>query len=836
MLPPLLLDFSLPFQDPVLVVALVMLIILVAPLLLQRLRVPGMIGLILAGVAVGPHAANLLDRDPTMILLGTVGLLYLMFLAGLEINLHLFARHRSQSLVLGLLTFALPQAAGTLVAAYGLGFGWPSAILLGSVLASHTLVAYPIASRLGLARTNYATAAVGATIITDVAALLVLAVIAASTRGVLDAAFWTRLAASLAVFAFLVFWGLPRLGRWFFRSVHGGDAAFVFVLASVFLAAFLAEAAGVEAIIGAFFAGLALNRLVPESGPLMNRIAFVGHSLFIPFFLISVGMLVDLRALASEPGAWLVAGAMLATVTATKWLAAQSTRLLFGYGRDEAGVVFGLTVPQAAATLAAVLIGFEVGLFGTDVLNGAILMILVTCLAGPYATERHGRRLALRAEREPAAPAEAPPRILVPLANPTTAEALMDLAFFLRAPASQEPVLPLTVAQDGPGVAEGVAAGERLLSHAVIHAAAADVPVVPLTRVDESVSRGIVRAIRERRISTVVIGWNGQPSAQQRIFGGILDQLLEETEQLMLVCRIDHALSPTQRVLFVLPPLAEREPGFEEAARAVRMLAGQLGARLLVVAEEEHLAHVRPRLARLRPEVPTAYLGLGAWRELMPRLEAEVGEGDLLVLAGAREGTLAWRPALNRLPRVLSQRFGQANFITIYPSEAALREALPGRPLLARNASPAALTPDHVVTGLGPVPLEAALEALLARPLEGRPEERADLVARLRENAAFYSPEIRPGVALLHAPTARLERPMLLVGTSAEGLRARGASGPLHVLVVLLNPAEHEPAEHLRTLARLARLVRSSETLGQLREAASAAEVHRALATAPEPA
>ena len=832
---PLLVEFSLPFRDPVLIVALVLLIILVAPLLFRRFRIPGLVGLIIAGVVVGPNAANLLDRDPTIILLGTVGLLYLMFLAGLEINLNLFARHRNRSLIFGALTFVLPQGLGTLMAYSLLGFGWPTAILLGSVFASHTLLAYPIASRLGLARTVYSTTAVGATIITDVAALLVLAVIAASTEGALDAAFWTRLVTSLAVFGFLVFWGLPRVGRWFFRAVRGeGDVEFVFVLAAMLMAAFLAEVAGVEAIIGAFLAGLALNRLVPEHGPLMNRIVFVGNSLFIPFFLLSVGMLVDLRVLVAGPEAWIVAGAMLVTVTATKWLAAQSTRLFFRYTADEAGFVFGLTLPQAAATLAAALIGFEIGLFSTAVLNGTIVMILVTCILGPYAAEHFGRRLALRAEMEPVDPGEAPQRILVPLANPATAEALMDLAFFLRDPRLDEPVSPLTVARDADTEA-GVAASERLLSHAVLHAAAADTPVLPMTRVDEVVDRGIIRAIRERRISTVVIGWNGQPSAQQRIFGSILDQLLERTEQMVFVCRIDHPLNTTQRVVLAVPPFAEREVGFDEALRAVRLLANQIGAVLHVVVEEQHAAAVEARVTQSRPEVPTTFAAHASWRGLLPALEETVGAGDLLLLLAAREGTLSWRPALNRLPRVLSGRFQGANFITLYPSEIGPRTDEPGRTVLERSIERGALTPAHTAFGLGGVSVEEAVDLLLT-PAFGDERARAAVTERVLSNMAMYSAEIRPGVLLLHAHMPQVERQLLFIGTSPAGLHAAGVSAPVHLIVLLLDPAERDAAQHVHALASVARLVRSDETVERIRTATSPAELQQVLATAPEPA
>src|SRR5690606_8058179 len=223
------------------------------------------------------------------------------------------------------------------------------------------------------------------------------------------------------------------------------------------------------------------------------------------------------------------------------------------------------------------------------------------------------------------------------LANPATAEALMDIAFFLRDPKLDEPVSPLTVTRDADA---GVAASERLLSHAVLHAAAADTPVLPMTRVDEHVDRGIIRAIRERRISTVVIGWNGQPSAQQRIFGSILDQLLERTEQMVFVCRIDHPLNTTQRVVLAVAPFAEREAGFDDAVRAVRLLANQTGAVLHVVSEEQHAADVEARVTRIKPEVPTTFAAHTSVRGLLPALEETVGAGDLLLLLAAREGSL----------------------------------------------------------------------------------------------------------------------------------------------------------------------------------------------------
>lgn len=367
-------DF-LKIEDPVLIFAVVMLIMLVAPLLVSRFKVPGMIGLILAGLVVGPNMLGILARDGTFELLGTVGLLYLMFLAGLEINLNEFIRRRKQSLVFGALTFLVPQVFGAVGAYFLFGFSWKSAILLASMFASHTLLSFPIISKLGISKNRAVTTTIGGTILTDIAALLVLAVIAESVVYEISMLFWIRQGVLLALLVFVALWVLPRIGFHFFRLVTpDGATEFVFVMAAVFLMSFGAHLAHVEPIIGAFLVGIALSRLVPENSPLMSRLQFVGQTLFIPFFLISVGMLVDLRVFFAGVDAWMVALYMSAAVILTKWLAAISSARLLGFTRDEGMLVFGISVNQAAATLAAVLVGYRLDIFDSSVLNGTILM------------------------------------------------------------------------------------------------------------------------------------------------------------------------------------------------------------------------------------------------------------------------------------------------------------------------------------------------------------------------------------------------------------------------------------------------------------------------------
>jgi len=387
---------QLPFEDPILIFTLVLLIIFLTPILFKRFKIPGILGLLLAGVIVGPNGFNLLMRDASIVLFGTVGLLYIMFLAGLEIDLAQFKKRKYRSLVFGLLTFIVPLATGILVAYYLLNFSLISSILLASMFASHTLLSYPIVSKLGITKTEAATITFGGTLITNVLALLILSVIVAMESGSLDAAFWIKLSVLNILFGVLIFLGVPKLSTWFFRNFEGeGITHYLFVLAVVFGSSFLARLFMLEPIIGAFFAGLALNRLIPGTSALMNRIEFIGNAFFIPFFLIGTGMLIDLKVFLTSPEAIVVGVTMVIVATFGKWFPAYLVQKIYRYLPEDRNLIFGLSNAQAASTLAAVVIGFNIGLFNENILNGTILMILVTCFVSMVVTERAGRKVAI---------------------------------------------------------------------------------------------------------------------------------------------------------------------------------------------------------------------------------------------------------------------------------------------------------------------------------------------------------------------------------------------------------------------------------------------------------
>jgi len=672
--------FSLPIEDPVLIFSLVLFIILLAPMIMRRLRIPGLIGLIVAGIIVGPNGLNLLLRDASIVLFGTVGLLYIMFLAGLEINLNDFQKSRNRSLVFGAFTFLIPQITGTLASYYVLGFGWTSSILLGSMFASHTLLAYPIASRLGITGNEAVTVTVGGTIITDTLALLVLAVIAGSTTGDLNAAFWLQLGISLAIFLAIVLFLVPKISGWFFRNWQGdGGSQYIFILVMVFTSAFLAELAGIEAIIGAFMAGLALNRLVPHTSPLMNRIEFVGNTLFIPFFLISVGMLVDLRVLFQGVQALQVAVVMIVVATGCKYAAAWATQKVFGYSRDERQVMFGLSNAQAAATLAAVLIGYNLGLLNDNVLNGTILMILVTCFISSFAVDSAGRRLAITESARRPDLSEVPERILVPIAHPATIELLLDMAIMIKNPQSSEPIFPLMVVRDDANAREQVATNLIILDKAIIHASATETAVQVVSRVDMNIASGIARAITELMITEVVIGWNGQISARQRVLGGVLDHLITLSRQMVLVCKLVHPLNITRKIFVLVPEYAERETGFIRWVRMVKNLSRQIGAGIEFWGAPATLEHIAAVLNSSKPAVDAVYRHFEDWDNCLSIMQ-EMTQEDLLLVISARHSTLSHDSYHDVMPQKLAKEHQSASFVIIYPEQNAIHPATGKRP------------------------------------------------------------------------------------------------------------------------------------------------------------
>lgn len=661
-------DFlHLPIEDPVLTFGLIMSVILIAPMVVNKIKLPGIIGIIVAGVVIGPNALNLLARGELITLLGTAGLLYIMFMAGLEINMNQFLRHKNRSLIFGTLTFMIPQVTGTIIFLW-LGFDWLAAVLIASMFASHTLVAYPIIQRLGLSRNEAVTTTVGGTILTDTVALLVLAVVARLSEGDMDASFWITLGISFPVYIAAVFYIIPRLGKWFFSRVESkGSTEFVFLIAVVFLVAWLAKVIGTEPIIGAFMAGLAFNRLIPSRSPIMNRIEFFGNSFLVPFFLLYIGMLVDLEVLFSSVEAWIVMAAMIFTNTVTKYISSMLTRRIFNFTKAEGLVIFGLSTTEAAATLAAALVGVEVGVIGDEVLNGVILLILVTCIIGPWFVQQFGAKVAREKDVTPQPYAQRANRILVPVYNPETADRLVEVASFLHED-PRDVIYPLTVVTDTQNPFSHITKSERLLAQAIEDLNEEDdLHIEPLVRVDLNVATGIQRAILEKSIRLVIMGWEGAKTSKLHIFDSVRDHLLDEVPQKMMVCKIKKPLSMVDRVVTLVPPFAKYDPGYAESIHFVEMVAERIGASLHVIGIDGKMEELKEAFVDNRMGISQEFAAVKSLDNLPKYLSKNLTANDLFIIINSRRGTVGWSSGLNALPRMLSEQFPAVDFISIYP-------------------------------------------------------------------------------------------------------------------------------------------------------------------------
>ena len=662
-------SISLPFKDPVLIFALVLFIILLTPIALKKIKIPGIVGLILAGVFIGPNGFNLLSRDASFELFGNVGLLYIMFLAGLELDISEFNKKRNRSIIFGILTFIIPFSLGLPVSFYILHFSLTSAVLLSIMFSTQTLVAYPIASRLGITKNEAVAIAVGGTIITDTIVLLVLSAVSASTKGQLNADFWVRMIISFSLLLTFILWGFPKIARWFFKKIEGEKVSqFLFVLALVFLAAFASQLAGLEAIIGAFLAGLALNRLIPSSSALMNRLEFVGNSIFIPFFLLNVGMIVNLKILFVESQGLEVAGILLVVAFFSKWLAAYISQKLFKYTAIQRNVIFGLSSSHAAAALAVILIGFKLGLLNANILNGTILLILVSCLVASFITENAGRKLAIFESEEIPVISEQPERILVPVSNPEYIERLMDLAILLKEHNSSEPVYTLAVVDDDKDARDKLLISKKMLDKIIIHASATETKAEALTRIDINVSSGIIHTVKEKAISDIIIGWTEKISTMDYIFGSLLENLLDNCYKSLYVTKLIQPLNTTKNIIVAVVPNAEFEIGFKHWVNKLKLLSGQIGSKIIFYADYKTIDYIKSLLSDSTLVTEPKFIDFDKWDDFQ-FLTKDVTIDDLFIIISARLGTISYNNNFDAILKLLNKHVPYTNSIIIYPEQ-----------------------------------------------------------------------------------------------------------------------------------------------------------------------
>ncbi|MGE0637764.1 MAG: cation:proton antiporter [Bacteroidia bacterium] len=666
-------EFQLPLKNPVLVFSLILFIILLSPIMLRRFNIPGIIVLIISGVIIGPHGFYLLENNSAVDLFSTIGLLYIMFIAGLELDLHEFRVNKNKSLVFGLFTFALPLIIGFPVCHYLLGYDFNASFLTASMFATHTLVAYPLVSKWGISKNQAVAVTVGGTILTDTAVLIILAVVMGNSKGTLNQEFWIRLGVSFAIFSVIMFAVIPRFAKWFFSKLESEKHShYIFVLSVVFFAAFLAEAAGLEPIIGAFAAGLALNPLVPHSSPLMNRIEFIGNALFIPLFLISVGMLVDVSVIFSGYMAIVIALTLSAVALFGKWLAAMFTQLIFRYSKAQGQLIFGLSSAHAAATLAVIMVGYKAGILDENILNGTIILILITCIVASLATEKAAKQIVAASENNETNVYEtAQPKhehILVPLANIANMGKLLDFALLIKDKKSTQPISILSVVPNNEEAEENILKSKNKLDEYSKQASASEAEVTFMAAIDHNIANGISRTAREIMADVVIIGWPTTRGMMDHLMGVKMENILSFSDKNIFISDFVKPLVVHKSLILLTSPLAEKEQGFSFWLRKVAKLSQELSIPVKHFGNKTTQTAIDKAKKEVLLNFSIDFTELTEWDDF-EIVSCELKEDDLLVVISSRKHSVSYNDEMDDIPTRLEKHFATNNKIIVYPQQ-----------------------------------------------------------------------------------------------------------------------------------------------------------------------
>jgi Kef-type K+ transport system membrane component KefB len=666
---------SLPIEDPLLKFLIELIIILCIPLLLNKIKVPHLLGLIIAGAVIGPNGFNVLARDSSVVVTGTTGLLYIMFLAGLEIDMGDFKKNKWKSITFSIYTFIVPFVLGLIGGYYVLHFSVLTTVLFASLFSSHTLIVYPMISKLGIAKKLAVNITVGGTMITDVLSLVVLAVVVGMSQGEVGTSFWVKLSVSMLVFALIVLLVFPIIARWFFKNVEDKISQYIFVIVMIYLAALLAELAGIEAIIGAFFAGLALNRLIPHTSSLMNRVEFVGNAIFIPFFLISVGMLIDFNAFIQSWETLGVASVMLIASIGGKYAAAILTKKTFSLTNDEGTLIFGMSAASAAATLASVMVGYNIILFENEagepvrllnehVLNGSILLILVSCTISSFVSMASAQRIADSDKEETVAgTSHENEKILLALNHENTVEKIVNLGLLIKTQTNKDSLFAVNIINEDKSESSSKNA-EKLLGEAVNMAAGADVKLNPITRYDNDVVLGISNVAKEQNITDLIIGLEEEKGFSSSFTYNLYNGYLRNKEINVIIYHAVQPVATIKKYAVLIPANAEREPGFFHSLLRVWNIGKNSGAKMSFYANDKTTEILKSIIKKANIEA--IFNTVTTWQEAQ-EAACTLEQDEGLIILMADRGMHSYIPQMQNVPEILNKNLNNNNYILIYP-------------------------------------------------------------------------------------------------------------------------------------------------------------------------
>jgi Kef-type K+ transport system membrane component KefB len=548
-----------------------------------------------------------------------------------------------------------------------------ASLLTASMFATHTLVAYPIISKYGLSKHSSVAITVGGTILTDTAVLIILAIISSSTKGNLDFAFWVRLITSLSIFSFIMFFIIPKVARWFFSKLDSEKTSqYIFVLSVVFFSAFLAEMAGVEHIIGAFVAGLVLNRLIPHNSILMNRVEFIGNSLFIPFFLIFVGMVVDYKAFFQGTWPLVIAGVLTSFAIFSKWLAAFATQLIFKLTKIERQIIFGLSTSHAAATLAIIMVGYDggKGILDINIVNGTVLLILFTCMTASFVTESAGKKLLIEiSENSDLDENETRLRnkhIMVSVNELKGNENLIDFAILVSDPKVINPISVVSVYPNNDQAEKMIRKSRKSLEDIVKHFSGHESKINTIATIDHNLSSGIARVSKEL-VSDIVILNDSRNNINilKRMVGDDRAHLLDVCDKTIFFCQLDKPSVSYEKIILVAPPLSELEPTFSLWVERVIRLAKELSINVEIYSTSTTFERFQK----------VGYANKLDFNAKLKEIESSEdffliynkSKEDLIVFCSARVGSVSYDPGVEVFSSKIEKACPNNDSIFIYP-------------------------------------------------------------------------------------------------------------------------------------------------------------------------
>lgn len=664
-------EFTIPFQNQVLVFSLILFIILLSPIFLRKLKIPGIIGLIISGVIIGPHGFNILEKNSAIDLFSTIGLLYIMFIAGLELEIIEFKKNKYKSFGFGIFTFIIPLSIGIPVCYYLLHYNISASILISSMFSTHTLVAYPIVSKFGISKNQAVATTVGGTIFTDTAVLIILAIIVGSYSGGLTTDFWVSMLISVIIFSFIIFFIIPIVTKWFFIKTEGEKIShFVYVLSIVFLSAFLAKISGLEPIIGAFMAGIVLNRLIPHSSALMNRLGFVGNSIFIPFFLISVGMLVDIKILFNGTTAILIAITLSVVAITGKWLAAFVTQKVFKYTSDQRLLIFGLSSSHAVATLAVIMVGYKASIIDNNILNGTIILILITCIIASFATENAAKKIVSKQDNITDKEDDTiykQENILLSISNFNNIEQLLDFSILIKEKKSPSPINILSVVNNDYSAELNMVKSKRKLERYILYASASETKINPVAVIAINLTDGIVRTSKEILANIIIVGWPSKDTFVYKEFLQKIENILSLTNKTIMFYNHITPLNINKRIKVLCPPLSELESGFYIWFNKIASLAKELSINIEFICNNKTQNAISKLIAKRNFKIIFSFKNFVDFNNIS-LLSGQVNTDDLFVVVSTRKGSISYQNNIDNIPKTLYKYFINNNLILIYTS------------------------------------------------------------------------------------------------------------------------------------------------------------------------